>query len=195
MPAEFSRPQNDLSLIDFDDSQPATNPTGTTASQIDELASLFGPSPSSTAAPAVPQSSLPPFLQAQGSSTASSQPTTPFGDGYRPSVNNANRPGAGVISLQYTSGSPAGTPPPGSIRLPGTPQVQVFPQQGNAGRVGSPGSFFAANHTSPAFSSNGSMGIPVQQPMQAQPATQPPNNNATTQSQGKDPFADLVDLF
>ena len=47
LPSELTKAQDDLSLIDLEESQPSTNATNTTASEIDVLASVFGPSTAS----------------------------------------------------------------------------------------------------------------------------------------------------
>lgn len=213
IPSELARPQNDLSLIDLDDSAPA-NSTGAAPSQIDELASLFGPSSSSTSPPVMPstqQPSMPSFFQTQQSSASASPQSSPgftggVGTGMafaassnstagapQPSVNYASRPD--VISPQFhASSSPAGTPPPGAIRLLGTPQGQLQPTQQY--RNGASGANFAG--ITPGFGTNGTSGVStpsVQQPLQPQGASQQSNTHTNAQTQGKDPFADLVGLF
>lgn len=149
-----SRAQNDLSLIDFDDSAPSNATAG--GSSINELESLFGPSstlPQQTqpAQPTFPfqtnpQQSFVPPAQFQSnipfqsgslfSNTAASVPTstnTP-----PPNLNFATHPTIGV--------PPVSTSPQlnGSIRLPGTPQVR--PQQGV--RMGSPAPNYFSTPTS-----------------------------------------------
>ncbi|KAI0339316.1 VHS-domain-containing protein [Trametopsis cervina] len=182
VPAEYGRPQNDLSLIDFDDSSASNNsaPAGP-QSQIDELASLFGPSPSA-APPSIQASSQQPALPPFGGASTfmSSQPTVGM---QQPQVNYANRPGSGIISPQFTASA---TPsPPGLIRLPGTPQGI---QQQNTARTATPNYFPPTNATS----SFGTNGTPAQPP---HTSTQQASAPAAAQVQGKDPFADLVGLF
>ncbi|KAI0789011.1 VHS domain-containing protein [Irpex lacteus] len=191
VPAELSRPQNDLSLIDFDDSSSSNTNTTAPQSQIDELASLFGPPSTSTTQPPQAQPQLPPF----GQSSPFTSPHT-AGASSHPPVNYSSRPGGGtpIVSPQFSS--PGVTPPPGAIRLGGTPQ-QTHPAQPSTPN------HFAGGNSSSAFGSNGSFGLgstsvaqPALQPQAAsQPHPQQANTNNNTQAQGKDPFADLVGLF
>ena len=198
VPAELSRPQNDLSLIDFDDSAPSTTNTTTAPSQIDELASLFGPSSTSTTQPSLPQTQVPPLL-GQSSSFISPHPTGAAPT--HPQVNYASRPGGHVVSQQFTT--PAVTPPHGAIRL-NTPQATQHPQ----GSQPSTPNYFASGNVPAIFGGNGTFGLgssSTAQPTgtvqtqaaapqsQSQPSQAGSNNN--TQTQGKDPFADLVGLF
>lgn len=211
VPSELSRTQNDLSLIDLDESQPSTGATNTAHSEIDELASLFGPS-SATPAP-ISLGSQPPafasFAQTQRTTMASFGSSVPFamtsnsnGLAPQPPVNYSSRPGAPLVPAQFHSTtSPAGTPPPGSIRLPGTPQGQALSHQQSTARMNSPApNYFPSNNAPPAFNANGASGMgilgatPAQQPLQPQVNAQP-NATASNQPQGKDPFADLVGLF
>ena len=121
----------------------------------------------------------------------------------QPPVNYTSRPMASLVPQHFPpTGSPAGTPPPGSIRLPGTPQAQIFSHQQTASRTASPAQFPTSN-APPAF---GASGIPAMstfgatrtqqplQPLQPQTSTQP-STITNAQSQGKDPFADLAGLF
>lgn len=197
VPAELSRPQNDLSLIDFDDSAPSTTSTTAAPSQIDELASLFGPSSTSTAQPPLPQiqaqPQVPPLL-GQSSSFISPHPT---GTTIHPQVNYASRPGGHVVSPQFTT--PTATPPHGAIRL-NTPQATQQPQSSQP----STPNYFAAGNVPAVFGGNGTFGLgssssaqPTLQTQAATPQSQPSQagSNSNTQTQGKDPFADLVGLF
>lgn len=221
IPSELSakgQAQNDLSLIDFDDSAANTSPSqpaqGGAMSGIDELASLFS---SPGAAP-------PPNPLAQSPAGFSAQPQQQS----LQSLFSSPPPNIGVaqraLSPQY-SGSQNGTPM-GTIRLPGTPQ-------GQTARLGSPG----PNYFSPVSSPTGQVGMgagmgagmgsgmsvgmgsgmgagmgrgmngmsntvfgsqpmqPQQQQQQQQSPAAANNPTPNNQSQGKDPFADLVGLF
>lgn len=214
VPSELSRPQGDLSLIDLDESQPSTGPANITHSEIDELASLFGPSASSAPAQISLNNTQPTFsqlAQAQRSTPTAMMSGMPFamssssnGSSHQPPVNIANRPGGGMASPIpfHTTSSPGGTPPPGSIRLPGTPQGQTLTHaqqlQHSAAGAGFPtaSGIFATHNAPPAYNTSNILGAAsVPQPMQPQTAPQPSSTNSAAQSQGKDPFADLVGLF
>ncbi|KAI0693158.1 VHS domain-containing protein [Cytidiella melzeri] len=191
IPSEYARTQNELTLIDFDDvSAPPTS--SAPQSQVDELASLFGPSPS-TSLPTLSgntQPALPAYAQTQASPFASPNPT---GVLPQPPVNYASRPGVSPISPQF--GTPAGTPPPGAIRLSGTPQST----QRIATSAGGP-SYFASHNTasSSGFGTSGAIETVASSAaprIQAQVPSQQANPSGTAQTQGKDPFADLVGLF
>ncbi|KAL4247354.1 VHS-domain-containing protein [Abortiporus biennis] len=165
IPSELTSPggpsrqtQNDLSLIDFDDSAPANGTGGT--STINELESLFGGAPAPSAAqPSPPQLS---FIQQQqpvfSTAPQSSQPSTstPLSTyGIQPTVTSQSHPG---------------TPTPqGNIRLPGTPQVQ--PSLGSI-RLGSPApNFFGGSGgstSSPATPAGASVGNVMGNGFQAQ---------------------------
>ncbi|KAJ3484739.1 hypothetical protein NLI96_g5437 [Meripilus lineatus] len=157
--ASSSRPQNDLSLIDFDDSAPTTNLTAG-GSSANDLESLFGSS-----APAVPQQTQPaqpsfPFQTQQSfipQTTLQSAPLVPNpSTGMRimtntppPNLNFSTHPGMGNTPV---------APSPqmnGAIRLPGTPQVQ--PQQGI--RMGSPApNYFGTPQSTTPAATNPTMG-------------------------------------
>lgn len=206
IPSELSssRTQNDLSLIDFDESA-SSAPTGATT--INELESLFGPS-SSAPAP-TPASAL--YTQPQqpvamgglsglGFNTAS---PPSYGSAQQPNYNassmgnqSSQRIGA-TTSPQYNSpvGTPMGGMQQGPIRL-GTPSLPAH--NGNGARVGSqsPNYFGNTMGTASPMAAMSTMsggapltpGRPPQQPQTQQTTT-------STQAQGKDPFADLAGLF
>lgn len=217
--------QNDLSLIDFDESDnnaPPPQSFGMTsgAAPIDELASLFGPSPTASST-SQPQPQRPPMgsgigsYQGMGSTNymastsnmgmSAPNPTTGSANGYNlgmgygasspPSFNQATRPSAV---------SPAQGPALGSIRL-GTPSSSASTPMAMP-------NYFGNTTASPApsmgmgmsMSSQGSM--PPSQPqytqqqqqqsrMFQQPQQQAAQQAPTNGTQGKDPFADLVGLF
>ena len=220
IPSELSsrgQGQNDLSLIDFDDSASNTassqQAAGGAASGIDELASLFGPSATATVAPAQPQQQplaglgAQPQQQPLHSLFSSPQQNTGFVPGGM--MNAHMNPVQRALSPQH-SGSQAGTPVTGSIRLPGTPQAQTarlgsptshyFPQTGGpTSNVGMSGGMMGSGMSAGMGMNGMSTAAFGTQPMQpTQPQQQPPaatNNAASGQTQGKDPFADLVGLF
>ncbi|KAK7689398.1 hypothetical protein QCA50_007190 [Cerrena zonata] len=200
--------QNDLSLIDFDDSTPS-NGSGPSAggSNINELEDLFGssaPVPGITQSPPVPVGmSGMQFGMGSSPSPAVQYPTSmPFNvAGVAPGLGSMNMMGSPSVNLasRPTTGSPQpgpATPMQGSIRLPGTPQVH--PQSGP--RMSSPAPNYFSNsppqqqqqqqHPPSYFHQ------PQQQLMQSQQPQQPQQQQAQPgQTQGKDPFADLVGLF
>lgn len=180
---------NNLSLIDFDDSSAsATNPVSL-GSGMDELSDLFA-----APTPATNRPGLGPALPAP----------TPNSNGYGMGLLMGT--GTGVPSLSRPTMSPpsVSATPPASIMLPGTPLAQTVVPNYFGGSTYAP--------TGPAPASRGmgmsmGAGAPAQgaslgssPPLQPQrPQTQSPALNAGTpsqsQSQGKDPFADLVGLF
>jgi len=206
-----SRPQSDLSLIDFDDSAPPAVSSSGTAT-IDELENLFGSSASAAApAPAPishnhPQQSTSVGALSGLGFTSSSTPSYGFAQqpnyGAPPMGSRPSQPTSATASPQY--GSPVGTPmggmQQGPIRL-GTPSLPTH--NGNGAQVGSqPPNYFgsAVGGSTPMFGMSGMGGSapmtpnrPLQQP---QPQPQQSQRPATgTQAQGKDPFADLAGLF
>ncbi|KAI0674356.1 hypothetical protein C8Q78DRAFT_1014369 [Trametes maxima] len=214
-----------VSLIDFDDtpSQPAQSsaPTG----GLDDLASLFASGPAQNPPATAPAPGMvpagagwgmgaSPAFGAQmgvggfGLSTAGSAPATPGYQSPQPSQ------GAGLSS--YGAGSPSAfsNPPPragtvspaagaqqlGSIRL-GTPQLQQQAQSPALPQFqhtqSSPGFFGQRAQAQPPqfqqpFQQSFQQPLQPQQQQQQQPAPAPASNG---QTQGKDPFADLVGLF
>jgi ADP-ribosylation factor-binding protein GGA len=180
VPSELSRPQSDLSLIDFDDSSAPSN-SSTTAQQfqIDELANLFSLS-SSNATPSSPTIyGQPPTASLMQTQTSSQTNGVPM----QPAVNYSSRPG--TVSPQFR---PSATPPPGSIRLATTPQ-SISPQ--NIARTGTP-TYYPTN-TTPGIGVSGIPGMGSIAPQTQRQST--PNTSNNSQLQGKDPFADLVGLF
>lgn len=207
-----SEAQNDLSLIDFDDSasggpQPSAGPV----SEIDELASLFSAAPSTN-----------PVQPAQSSMSAifsSPQPATGFassmGTGMGTNMGMSSPPNYNIANNAFPpqfGSSPTGTRTPGSIRLPGTPQAQGSIRLGSPTPNYFPNVAAAGSHAGIGAGMGGGMGMNGSssgtfgaaslapqnvQPMQPQQSQTQAASNSTTanQSQGKDPFADLVGLF
>ncbi len=209
IPPELSNGAGPISLIDFDDGpsqSPNAAPAGG-ASGIDELASLFGPS-TTTAVQSTPAPPAPNVMGSFGnlgygqpasaglgvgmgqgfggmgfSGQSQQTQTPPTYQAPTPIAHNSMGMGAGGQPRRAGTVSPSSGAPLGSIRL-GTPSTP--------------------SHPPPQPHSPGYFGQPMQpmqpmqqfqpmQPTQPQPQTQPANGQA--QTQGKDPFADLVGLF
>lgn len=177
-----------ISLIDFDDT-PA--PSG----GIDELASLFGPSPTAAPEPApvaVPTSNFSGLPYGAGTgfgapaSAAYPAPTPLASASNGLGTPNSHPPRQGTVS-------PSSGAPLGSIRL-GTPQLQPqtpsYPQQPaqNPSYFGQPAFQQQQQQQQPQYAQ-------FQQPLQPQPQAQTSAQTQQAQQKGKDPFADLVGLF
>ena len=196
-----------MSLIDFDDApSQATAPASSGAGGIDELASLFGPSPAPAPAhpPAAPNMGMGMGGMAYGApmnagmggmmgfngmagmggqqtpgAFQAPSPMASNGMGMSlPTTPNSHPPRGGTVS-------PSSGAPLGSIRL-GTPQLPSYPQQ----PAQSPSYFGQPQQQH------------YQQPMQPMQPQQQTQTQAQAQpqappggQQGKDPFADLVGLF
>jgi len=187
IPAELAGgAANNLSLIDFDEGGPSTNPISL-ASGPDDLVGLFaGPSAASNsqipAAQAVPPTYAP-------------SPMAPQGNGYGMGMIMGGAPGVSRATMSPPTLS--GTPP-ASIMLPGTPNLNTYTPSsfGDSGhavkgpiQTGS-GTGMGANMGA-MFALSSSPALQSQKP-QANPAS---NATAQNQVQGKDPFADLAGLF
>ncbi|KZT06740.1 VHS-domain-containing protein [Laetiporus sulphureus 93-53] len=222
VPPELGGGPNELSLIDFDDSAPsASTGDGATASRsgsnvtpIDELASLFGPSPAASSAIAQP-----PVMGIGagsgsniGMSTGTAQLTSIFGrtNMAAPTPSNGYNlgMGMGMTSLPIQSTRPGAISPSsgqqlGSIRL-GTPQQNMSASSSSAPL---PMPNYFADNTRVMGTETGMGGQTGMQPLQPQHMRQQqaqqqrPASTAggvptgQTQTQAKDPFADLVGLF
>ncbi|KAF9811129.1 hypothetical protein IEO21_06647 [Rhodonia placenta] len=221
VPPELGGGKQDLSLIDFDDSDSAAanGSSAASAAPMDDLASLFGSS--STASSQQPQ--RPPMgmgmgMGGMGASTGSnmgmgmgsymgtgmgSSMTAPMpsngfnnGMGGPPLLNQLTRPG---------TTSPPQSAPLGTIRL-GTPSQSLSqPQSGSSTPMVMPNYFGTSASSAPTTGMGSQIGMQPVQPQftlqqqqqsrmfqQQQPQAQQP---AANQAQGKDPFADLVGLF
>ncbi|KAH9950826.1 VHS-domain-containing protein [Amylocystis lapponica] len=226
IPAEYggaaSRAQSD-SLIDFDDSAPASNGAatqGSSAAPMDDLASLFA------STPANPPQTAPPIGMGMGTgmglgigmnagmgAIGVSAPTPTSSNGFGASMTSPPHP---VHATRPGTTSPQGTPY-GSIRLetpqtqsPSTPNYRGGQMQRPQSQYGQqPPQYQQQQHPQyarapaqtqlfqqqPQMFSQG-----PQQPRQPQQFQQQPQQpqltvGASTQPQGKDPFADLAGLF
>jgi len=205
IPSELSNAasgtQNDLSLIDFDDSPPSA-PSGSGASTINELESLFGPTSSAAAQVPVQQHipQQPLAMGALGGFMATNAPAASsyFAQAKYTSSSATSQPPTSMAASQSPLplfGSPAGTPTggmqqQGAIRL-GTPSLPV--QNGNGLSAGHqpPGYFGGTIGGAPGMAGGAPM-TPNRPPQQPQQPQQAPANN---QAPNKDPFADLAGLF
>ncbi|KAL5483384.1 GGA2 [Sanghuangporus weigelae] len=224
IPAELastSRTQ-DTSLIDFDDqSDQATNPNN----PADDLASLFGPSKSTTSAPPSqpsfhqqPQQQYHPGVTIQHptpsiSGPASNGSSNTLADLFStpsPSPSQGGHGGMGSISLPWSPGPGPSTQPQPTSPTPTSTSTFQTPQQPKqpqgtfwSMRPGS-GLGVLASMNSGQSSSNGggggggdSLGSQMQRPQQhsSPAASAATTTTATANAQGKDPFADLAGLF
>ena len=218
IPAELgpgSSRQNDLSLIDFDDPAPSNGSSGPSTTSggtnINELEDLFGsssaPAPSNPQPPSIPAGMGMGGMQFGMGSTpaaAAHYPTSmPFNvAGVAPGLGSMNMMGS--PSLNVATRPVAGTPQPGpatpmqgSIHLPGTPQIH--PQTGS--RISSPAPNYFSNsppqqqqqQQPPTYFHQQQQ--PIQPQQQFQPQQPQQQQTQPAQTQGKDPFADLVGLF
>lgn len=167
-----------MSLIDFDDTLNAANAASSPGGGINDLANLFS-------AP-TPQVQRPPFTLAGNLGLTNTSRPTSSTITHSPTPVSYNRNGGSLFSaVQNTSSPPIQTAtPPASIMLPPTPQQQQQLQN----TTSTPNYF---NGLNPAkgpiqYSAMGAM-APQRQPTQS--------SNPSSQSQGKDPFADLAGLF
>ncbi|RDX54566.1 VHS-domain-containing protein [Lentinus brumalis] len=209
IPPELSNGAGPDSLIDFDDGpsqSPNAAPAGG-ASGIDELASLFGPS-TTTAVQSTPAPPAPNVMGSFGnlgygqpasaglgvgmgqgfggmgfSGQSQQTQTPPTYQAPTPIAHNSMGMGAGGQPRRAGTVSPSSGAPLGSIRL-GTPSTPSHPPP----QPHSPGYF-----GQPMQPMQPQQQFQPMQPTQPQPQTQPANGQA--QTQGKDPFADLVGLF
>ncbi|GJE92377.1 VHS and GAT domain-containing protein [Phanerochaete sordida] len=212
-----------VSLIDFDDSAPASNPTtGGGGNTIDELAELFGPGANSAPQPAQQQQPIPIQQQIQQIQQLQQQQPPAYGAPQQQQQQYA-QPNANLFAQLGMGGSGTSTPmyspqpTGGAVNAQARPQfastlshgltaqrtgsstgMGTPPAQG-ALRLGSPSpNYLASSNTGSANgfgapAAGSSAGLGLQ-PMPAQPP-QPPAQPAAQGQQGKDPFADLVGLF
>ena len=182
IPAEFLPDKNEpLSLIDFDDSAPQSGGAASSGKPADDLAGLFESATSLTSVPA----------------TSSTTAATSSGLGVSPLLPNVtSNQRNSAISPQFSSpllgtSTPSLRPQPqfGQIKLPSTPPLQNQ-LQGSGRVVGSPS--VAPARASP--SGNLAATSTPQQPLVPQATSAPPIPQVST-PQGKDPFADLAELF
>ncbi|KAI0946604.1 hypothetical protein AcW1_010032 [Taiwanofungus camphoratus] len=223
IPPELGGRQNDLSLIDLDDSAPSAvngaSGSGTGAAAIDDLASLFGPFASTNVSQPAPPTGMGirigggmgsgmMGMSSDSSMSAGMGMNTPIpshsngyntglgsgmGIGSLPNLNHSTRPGAI---------SPSRGPPLGSIRL-GTPQLQTQPQGGSGpstpnylGSAMQPmGASMQWQGSMPQLQPQQQQSYQQSQQPQQHPASGTTSPAGQTQGQGKDPFADLVGLF
>ena len=168
-----------MSLIDFDDGLSATNAAPSIGGGIDDLADFFS-------APA-PQAQQPSFTRAGNPALArsTSQPV-PSTTTHAPAPVSYNGSSGPLFSAVRNASLPQTqtATPPASIMLPPTPQQQ---QQQN---VTSTQNYFD-NHAKGPIQYGAAGVIAPQRQTQLQPSSSNPNS----QSQGKDPFADLARLF
>ncbi|TCD62713.1 hypothetical protein EIP91_006538 [Steccherinum ochraceum] len=223
IPNELSNSNGGTSLIDFDDGAPSSPnaPASNGQSSINELESLFGSSSSATPATQQPPSYANQGVTAYSLGMQPQQTPTAFppsggfnlhstvmgGMGGSPSAAN---PSSSTASPLYHIGSSTNSTPNGMIRL-GTPQLQAQstpPVASSPNYFGSTASATGpvglgisnGNGVSSGFGGMGMGGgamntmVPQQQAQQPQPP-QVQSSNPPGQTQGKDPFADLVGLF
>ncbi|THH14860.1 hypothetical protein EW146_g5542 [Bondarzewia mesenterica] len=200
IPSELGPGRNDLSLIDFDDSRPSgiasKSQTGAPGTVADDLANLFGPSTSTQAS--APTPAQPPNKPDFSSILAGFN---------KPNPSYFSPPHATMapISPQFSnSTSRPGSAPSGQIMLPGTPtppaQHQGIGTGIGMGGVGSPSymntGLGGMGVMMPQSSSQAAHISGAQQPQPQQMlGGQAQAQGQVTQTQGKDPFADLVGLF
>ncbi|KAK0201726.1 hypothetical protein DFS33DRAFT_1014268 [Desarmillaria ectypa] len=217
IPTELTSTRNDVSLIDLDDSAPSSS-SAPTASGPDDLAGLFGslqpqpqpqpfaqhfnanltatsmhaPSPMGTSGagnfnPLLRPTSMSPPVPSTTPPASIMLPSTPgTGSPFVPSYNVGNRNGSAGMGMGLGISHPAAQQMFTSQQSPFSPPQQSFnpPQQSFTPIQGSMQQTFQASpYQQQQF----------QQPSQPhQPQQQQQQSN---QTQGKDPFGDLVGLF
>ncbi len=179
VPTELAQSSSQAtSLIDFDDSLNAANTASSPGGGINDLANLF-----SAPAPQQPSFTLAGNLGPTNTSRPTSSTIT-----HSPTPVSYNRNGGPLFSaVQNASSLPIQTAtPPASIMLPPTPQQKQLQNT-----TSMPNYF---NGLNPAkgpiqYSAMEAMAPQRQVPQPSQ------SSNSSSQSQGKDPFADLAGLF
>lgn len=189
---------NDLSLIDFDESQPSNHaaPPGNDLAGLFSTTSAAPPQPLfntmaggniglHSAVPAQPQYQFNPTTSNMaGGMNMGSTPPIPT---HSPMPMPFNQNGA----FRPSSMSPPQSTPPASIMLPSTPSNNSAPNYFGTSTPNATGPVRMGNGTGMGTSMGGMYGgMQTMQPMQQQPPS-----NTTNQVQGKDPFADLAGLF
>jgi len=178
VPTELAQSSSQaMSLIDFDDSLNAANAASSPGGGINDLANLFS-------APA-PQVQHPSFTLAGNLGPTNTSRPTSSTITHSPTPVSYNRNGGPLFSAVSSPPIQTATPP-ASIMLPPTPQQQQLQNT-----TSMPNYF---NGLNPAkgpiqYSAMGAMAPQRQAPQPSQ------SSNPSSQSQGKDPFADLAGLF